>query len=209
MKPIKYIFPILIMMLCRVGAGAVEPAGHLPAKHYAANVNTSNKIVEDACKALLDVSPFAEMYVNDHASEEVEGELNSIIKYAEKFLGTRYRLGASGPKQFDCSGFVGYVFKNFGYSLSRDSRSQYLQGDNVDKSELRAGDLLFFSSRSSGKGRVGHVAIVTDVNPDGSCTFIHASSSRKGVVTQKFPDNGYYSRHFIGAKRIVGSSHFM
>ncbi len=197
------------MLLFQARVSAVEPMRNLPAKHYAANVNTSNKIVEDACKALLEVSPFVEEYVSEHASAELEGELNSIIEYAAKFLGTRYRLGASGPKQFDCSGFVGYVFKNFGYSLSRDSRSQYLQGDNVDRSELRAGDLLFFSSRSSGKGRVGHVAIVTDVNPDGSCTFIHASSSKKGVVTQKFPDNGYYSKHFIGAKRIVGSSQFM
>lgn len=204
----KYILPLMMVCFCSAGVSSAVPAGHLPAKHYAANVNTSNKIVEDACKALLEASPFAQEFVEEHASAQEDGELKAIIKYAERFLGTRYRLGASGPNQFDCSGFVGYVFRNFGYSLNRDSRSQYMQGDKVDTSELRPGDLLFFSSRSSGRGRVGHVAIVEEVRPDGSCTFIHASSSKRGVVRQKFPDNGYYSRHFIGAKRIVGSSQF-
>ena len=168
--------------------------------------NMAAHIVKKTKKIMFDW--FAEEFVKSHTETQLDGELNAITSYAEKFLGTRYRLGASGPNRFDCSGFVGYVFRNFGYNLNRDSRSQYLQGDKVETAELRPGDLLFFSSRSSGKGRVGHVAIVLTVNPDGSCTFIHASSSKKGVVRQKFPDNGYYSKHFIGAKRIVGSSQF-
>ncbi|WP_286332066.1 C40 family peptidase, partial [Duncaniella freteri] len=132
--------------------------------------------------------------------------VDQMKEFAAKYLGTRYRLGATGPNQFDCSGFIGYVFRNFGFNLNRDSRSQYLQGEHIDKGEIKPGDLLFFSSRSSGKGRVGHVAMVVDVNNDGSCRFIHASSSKRGVVYQNFPDNGYYSRHFIGAKRIIGTS---
>lgn len=99
------------------------------------------------------------------------------------------------------------MFKNFGFALNRDSRSQYLQGEKVAQDELRPGDLMFFSSRSSGKGRVGHVAMVVDVNADGSCTFIHAST-KHGVVYQKFPDGAYYSRHYLGARRIVGSEEF-
>ncbi|MDE6169995.1 MAG: C40 family peptidase [Duncaniella sp.] len=208
MKASKYILSLLLISLSTISISSATPVGHLPAKHYAANIKTSNRIVEDACKALRENSPFAEEFVKSHTETQLDGELNAITSYAEKFLGTRYRLGASGPNRFDCSGFVGYVFRNFGYNLNRDSRSQYLQGDKVETAELRPGDLLFFSSRSSGKGRVGHVAIVLTVNPDGSCTFIHASSSKKGVVRQKFPDNGYYSKHFIGAKRIVGSSQF-
>lgn len=209
MKASKYIFSVLLMCFAQITANSAGPERQLPAKHYAANVNTSSKIVEDACKALRDNSPFALDLTPEKAAVQEAGELKAITDFAGKFLGRRYRLGASGPTQFDCSGFVGYVFRNFGYDLSRDSRSQFLQGDKVDRSDLRPGDLLFFSSRSSGKGRVGHVAIVVDVNSDGSCTFIHASSSRRGVVTQKFPDNGYFSHHFIGAKRIVGSSKFL
>ncbi len=138
--------------------------------------------------------------------EEDEAEENAIAarlkEYAEQFLGTRYVWGATGPKGFDCSGFTGYVFKSEGIELPRTSRMQYAQGEKVAMKEWQPGDLLFFSSRRSGKGKVGHVAMVVDVDDDGSCTFIHAST-KKGVVFQKFPDNAYYSRNYIGAKRII------
>ncbi len=130
----------------------------------------------------------------------------SMVNYAKKFLGTRYILGANGPKAFDCSGFTSYVYKNFGITLNRTSRQQFLQGDRVSVGELQPGDLLFFSCRSSGRGNVGHVAMVVSVDKDSnSCQFIHASV-KKGVSYQKFPDNGYFSRNFIGARRILGSS---
>ncbi|MDE5953549.1 MAG: CHAP domain-containing protein, partial [Duncaniella sp.] len=80
--------------------------------------------------------------------------------------------------------------------------TQYHEGDNVETGALRPGDLMFCSGRGGGRSRVGHVAMVVDVNPDGSCVFIHASTSQ-GVVYQKFPDGGYYSKRYIGAKRII------
>lgn len=199
----KYILPLILICVGNISAAPVVTPGRLPAKHYAANFNSASSLIESACQNLRGNSPFAVAEIEQEDADD--GEIKAITKYAERFLGMRYRLGASGPKQFDCSGFVGYVFRNFGYKLHRDSRSQFLQGDKVDRDNLKPGDLLFFSSRSSGKGRVGHVALVVDVNDDGSCTFIHASSSKRGVVYQRFPDNGYYSRHYIGAKRIVGS----
>ena len=145
---------------------------------------------------------FAELAAN--ALEEAETALTDRLKeYASKFLGRRYVWGSTGPKSFDCSGFTSYVFRNEGIELPRTSRMQYKEGEKVELDSLKAGDLMFFSSPRSGKGRVGHVAMVVDVNEaDGSCTFIHASSS-KGVNLQKFPDGGYYSRNFIGAKRVI------
>lgn len=127
----------------------------------------------------------------------------NLTDYAAGFLGRRYVWGATGPKQFDCSGFTSYVFRNSGIKLHRTSRAQWTQGEKVDRKDLKPGDLMFFSSARSGKGRVGHVGIVVDVNPsDGSLTFIHASTS-KGITYQKFPDGGYYSKRYIGAKRVI------
>lgn len=205
---IKYILPAIIISALSMTAKA-EPSVNsypLPAKHFKSVVDTSEELVKKAYDSARENSPFA--FIEEEADSNAgHGELVSQMKdFAAQFIGTRYRLGAAGPKQFDCSGFVGYVYRNFGFNLSRDSRSQYLQGERVEKDELKPGDLLFFSSRSSGKGRVGHVAMVVDVKDDGSCTFIHASSSKRGVVYQNFPDNGYYSRHYIGAKRIIGTS---
>lgn len=203
------IFTLILALSSAVSSDAAPTVSNypVPAKHFRSVVDTSEELVKSAFKNARENSPFAAMEEAGAANDDQYGELAGQMKdYAAKFLGTRYRLGATGPTQFDCSGFVGYVFRNFGFNLSRDSRSQYLQGEHVDKSDIKPGDLLFFSSRSSGKGRVGHVAKVVDVNDDGSCRFIHASSSKRGVVYQNFPDNGYYSRHFIGAKRIIGTS---
>lgn len=152
-------------------------------------------------------SPFAQMPdILEETATVSDGSAAKVIDYASRFLGTRYVLGAMGPKAFDCSGFIGYVYRNFGVTLDRTSRQQYLQGEKVNLSNLQPGDLLFFSSRSSGRGRVGHVAMVTEVNPDGTCKFIHASSGKGRVVYQNFPDNGYYERNFVGARRIIGTS---
>lgn len=131
-----------------------------------------------------------------------------IHDYAAQFLGRRYRLGATGPKAFDCSGFTQNIFKYAGLDLNRTSRAQYTQGEKIDDlKDVKPGDLLFFSGRRVSK-TVGHVAMVTKVDPDtGSLEFIHASSS-KGIAYQKFPDNGYFDKRYLGARRIIGSSDF-
>lgn len=176
----------------------------LPAAHAEA-VEASASFMENSFDAVRAFSPFAstEFETASETTKDSNGELiNQLTKFASKYLGTRYRRGSSSPKGFDCSGFVGFVFRNFGINLSRSSASQYNEGEKVEKGDLRPGDLMFFSGSRGGKSHVGHVAMVVDVNPDGSCTFIHASSSQ-GVVYQKFPDGGYYSKRYIGAKRII------
>ncbi|MCM1110527.1 MAG: C40 family peptidase [Clostridium sp.] len=132
---------------------------------------------------------------------------DAMTDFASSFLGARYRLGATGPKAFDCSGFMGHIYGNFGMDLNRTSRAQYTQGEKVDLKDVKPGDLLFFSGRKVSKS-VGHVAMVTSVDPEtGDMEFIHASSS-KGIAYQKFPDNGYFSRRFLGARRIIGTDGF-
>ena len=51
-----------------------------------------------------------------------------MISHAKEFMGLRYRRGGKTPKGFDCSGFTGYIFKQFGISLKASSSSQYTQG---------------------------------------------------------------------------------
>jgi cell wall-associated NlpC family hydrolase len=125
---------------------------------------------------------------------------NDIVEYAKNFVGRPYRSGSKGPKAFDCSGFTSYVFRNFDLRLGASSRDQYRQGIEVEKTQLQPGDLLFFSgSRKS--GRVGHVGIVTEVNSDGSVNFIHAAR-KGGIRFDRYPDGGYYSSRYIGARRV-------
>lgn len=197
----------IITLACGFNARADENHApyKLPAAHTASTTfDVANQLIERAYESVRENSPFSEIEDAENSTTDT-GIIDKMAEYAAKFLGTRYRLGAAGPKAFDCSGFVGYVFKQFGITLNRSSRAQFTQGEKVATKDIKPGDLLFFSSRSSGKGRVGHVAMVVDVKDDGSLTFIHAST-KKGVTYQNFPDNGYYSRHFIGARRIIGTN---
>lgn len=119
-----------------------------------------------------------------------------IVAFAEQFLGTPYVWAGSSPSGFDCSGFVSYVFKNFGYTVNRTAASMYTNGVAVDKSELQIGDAVFFASSSES---IGHVGIYI-----GDGEFIHSSSgSGCGYVTISGLDESYYSRMYVGARRIA------
>lgn len=132
-------------------------------------------------------------------SPESAAMINDLLSEARTHMGKPYRGGAKGPSAFDCSGFSSYVYRQFGYSISPSSRQQYTEGTHVDRKDLRKGDLVFFTSRSSGKN-VGHVGIVVSAdNEKGTFKFIHASI--KGVKISDF--EGYYVPRYIGARRII------
>lgn len=123
---------------------------------------------------------------------------NKIIEEALTHIGKPYKWATRGPKTFDCSGFVYYVFKQLDIILSPGSRHLFTLGEHVSKSEAKPCDLIFFTGPKSGK-KVGHVGIVYD-NDGEQLSFIHASSS--GVRISKLSD-GYYTKRFVGIKRVI------
>jgi len=119
-----------------------------------------------------------------------------IADFALSFLGTDYVYGGMSPSGFDCSGFSSYVYKNFGYTLTRNASGQYRDnGVRVNKSDLSVGDLVFFSS--NGGASVTHVGIYI-----GDSEFVHASRTGIGVVISRL-DSTYYMGVWFGAKRII------
>lgn len=171
----------------------------LPVK---ARQNLRSELVEQLQRMEWDPGSDSQKEHEQSALTEAQEKAMTVINYAKKFIGCRYRSGGKGPQVFDCSGFTGYVFRNFGYEMGASSRDQFLQGTDVSRDEVQPGDLMFFGGRG-GKGRIGHVALVVDVNPDTKVIkFIHASSN-VGITINQFPDGGYYSNRYIGAKRIL------
>jgi cell wall-associated NlpC family hydrolase len=94
---------------------------------------------------------------------------------------------------FDCSGFTQYVFAQHGLALPREVGDQFRTGRSISPREIRAGDLLFFTTTDPGASHVG-IAL-------GEGGFVHAPSST-GVVRVEQLESPYWSRRFVGARRI-------
>ena len=124
------------------------------------------------------------------------GIRSEIVEYAKMLTGVPYVYGGASPSGFDCSGFVMYVMKNFGYNLDHSARAQYSSGNPISKGELKPGDLVFFSKEST--TWIGHSGIYI-----GDGLFIHASSGSAKCVTISALNSAWYSEHYIDACRII------
>lgn len=121
---------------------------------------------------------------------------DQVIEYAKKFLGTRYVYGGSSPSGFDCSGFVCYVYKNFGISVNRSSASMASNGVYVAKSNLKSGDLVFFDTNM--QGIISHVGIYI-----GNGQFIQSASGSAMKVIISSLSEANYSRQYVTARRVL------
>ncbi|MDA8369444.1 MAG: C40 family peptidase [Nocardiopsaceae bacterium] len=126
---------------------------------------------------------------DEHATES-SSIAASAVEYAKSQIGKPYRYGGSGPDAFDCSGLVQWAYAKAGKNISRTTYTQYAEGRSVSRSQLRAGDLVFFYSGPS------HVGMYIG---DGS--MIHAPSTGKTI--QIVSMSGYYNRTFVGARRMI------
>ncbi len=138
--------------------------------------------------------------VSDTIKPKNSEQIDQIVSYAKKFLGTPYRYAGTTPSGFDCSGFISYVFGNFGFNLVHSSYGMAEFGATVKLADVQAGDLLFFKGSNVNSTRVGHVAMVVEVTPD-AIKMIHSSTSR-GVVIENFKTSKYFIARFIKAKRL-------
>ena len=121
-----------------------------------------------------------------------------IVDFAKKFLGYKYKYGAASPNTgFDCSGLTYYVYKNFGYTLSRSAKGQAANGTKVEKSDLQPGDLVIYKGTSL-KG-IGHVGIYI-----GNNKMIHASEPGVGVIITDIDEKSHnYPKRYVMGRRIL------
>ncbi|SHE91800.1 lipoprotein Spr [Bacteroides faecichinchillae] len=111
------------------------------------------------------------------------------------WIGVPYRGGGDSKRGTDCSGLTYQVYRKvYRTQLPRNTEDLKKKSYKVSKRNLREGDLVFFTSRNSGK-KVAHVGIYLK-----NGKFIHASTS-KGVIVSNLNED-YYTKHWISGGRI-------
>lgn len=128
--------------------------------------------------------------------------VQNLVDYAHQFIGTPYHSGGTSANGFDCSGFTQTVFKQIGLQLPRTSVGQANYGEKIELDQVRPGDLLFFTGRNRTSGRVGHVAVVSEVTPEGEIRMIHATIHGGVMVDTPF-NTQYYKPRYICARRVL------
>lgn len=125
---------------------------------------------------------------------------SEMVSYAKRFLGVPYEFGAedySTSRTFDCSSFTQHIYDHFGVDLPRLARDQALRGTAVSRSNLKEGDLIFFTvpGRFSSDRIPGHVGMYI-----GDGKFIHTWGD-PGVQISPL-DSGYWNEQILSMRRI-------
>jgi cell wall-associated NlpC family hydrolase len=126
---------------------------------------------------------------------ERPGDANEVLIRALSLVGTPYRYGGNTPEAgFDCSGLVGYVFRDrLARALPRTSAELGMAGDRITLERMATGDLVVFGAGAA----VSHVGIYV-----GEGRFVHAPSSG-GTVRLDRLDAPYWRDHLLDARRLL------
>ena len=113
------------------------------------------------------------------------------VDIAMNQVGTPYRYGGAGPSGFDCSGLVHYSYREAGKLLPRTTGQLWDQTASVSRSDLRAGDLVFFRIQ----GKMQHVGMYV-----GNGRFVHAPSTGRQVSVASL-NSDFYAHAFLRGGR--------
>ena len=119
---------------------------------------------------------------------------SALIQTALSLEGVPYQWGGDQPSTgFDCSGFVQYVLGQHNIAAPRTASEQFLIGKQVELAQVRAGDLVFFSTVAPGASHVG-LAVSNE-------EFVHAPAAN-GVVRVERVRSSYWLSRYVGARRV-------
>jgi cell wall-associated NlpC family hydrolase len=121
---------------------------------------------------------------------------SQVATLAEQYVGSPYRWGGISPAGFDCTGFVMWVYSQFGVWLPHNEAGQLASGPRVNKDELEPGDVLVFANTY--RAGLSHVGIYV-----GDGQFVHAVDEAHGVMLSALGD-GYWAARLVGASRALG-----
>ncbi|MEH7384838.1 LysM peptidoglycan-binding domain-containing protein [Bacillus sp. JJ1521] len=152
-----------------------------------------NKLSSDT----LSIGQVLKVTKNAQAESNVQNRdqvLKELVSDSYNFIGIPYLWGGTTTDGFDCSGFIYFMHSRHGIDIPRNtSAGYYTMGTSVSKADLQPGDLVFFAVNNT--GQISHVGFYV-----GNNEFISATTS-KGIAVVSL-DNPYWSKYYVGAKRV-------
>ncbi|MDP3845365.1 MAG: C40 family peptidase [Pseudomonas sp.] len=133
--------------------------------------------------------------------EHFSASADDVLLRAIGLVGTPYVYGGNTPQSgFDCSGLIGYVYRDAaGIVLPRSTRELLaMPVPSIRREALQTGDLVFFAT--SGGGKVSHAGIYV-----GDGRFVHAPSSG-GTVRLESLSTAYWQKSYLNAKRVLDAN---
>jgi cell wall-associated NlpC family hydrolase len=117
--------------------------------------------------------------------------LSAVLATAEKYAGVPYVYGGSTPAGFDCSGFVMFVYAQFGVSLPHSSSQQGHIGQTVSLANAQPGDVIALNDGS-------HVGFYAGTDASGNVLIYDAPKPGGVVGMRKLWTSAYHIQHFGG-----------
>lgn len=154
------------------------------------------------CAAILSVGATAAFAAPDSdlapavaATDPAPDPGAEVADLAEQYVGSPYRWGGTSPAGFDCTGFVMFVYSQFGVSLPHNEAGQLDSGPRVSADDLQPGDVLVFANTY--RAGLSHTGIYI-----GDGQFVHAADERHGVMVSALWDS-YWGPRLVGATRAI------
>jgi len=148
---------------------------------------------DDMSRFLSDKGLLSQM---DQMRQKVTSKASDLVVNALGFLGVPYQRGGNNAETgFDCSGFVKAMYEQtVGLILPRKAEQQAAATQQIDRSELQPGDLVFFNTL---RRAFSHVGIYI-----GDGKFIHSPKPGAQVRVENM-GLSYWSHRFDGARRVT------
>ena len=123
---------------------------------------------------------------------EIPKKKQAFTDFYSEWKDVKYKMGGNSKSGIDCSAFTQKIYKEkFGVELPRTTLTQVNMGEEVKKSDLKPGDLVFFKTSKTDK----HVGVYV-----GNNNFLHASI--RGIQFTSM-DKPFYKKNYWTSRRII------